>query len=365
MTLHDLLESAVAHGAADLLLKAGARPAFRVHGRLRFLSCPPLTPQFTAEAMRQVASERQREAFERDGEVDLAYEQADAGRFRVNVYRQRGFVSLAFRHVRYDVPTLQELSLPHDTLAKLCTSPRGLVLVTGVTGSGKSTTLAAMIDHLNRTLSKHVVTVEDPIEFIYEDKKCLIEQRELGEDTQTFTAALKHVVRQAPDVILIGEMRDQATVHAALGAAETGHLVLSTLHTVNASQTVERLISFFPPHQHDEVRLQLSMIFVGAVSQRLVPKADGKGLVPAVEVMTASPRVRELINEGATRDLGKVIRDGRFYGMQTFNQSLLGWLERKAIKLEDAMLASDDPDELRLELDGVTKAGGPSEIVLE
>ena len=365
MTLHDLLKTAVAHGASDLLIKAGSKPALRVHGRLRFLSTPAATSELTAQILAEIAAERQRAAFEQAGEVDLSYECDGVGRFRVNVYRQRGEVGLVFRHVHYQIPSLQELNLPRETLAKLCANPRGLILVTGVTGSGKSTTLAAMVEQINQTQSKHIVTIEDPIEFVYEDKKSLIDQRELSEDTLSFVAAMKHVVRQAADVILIGEMRDQETMEAALNAAQTGHLVLSTLHTTNACQTVERITNFFPPHQHELIRLQLSLILVGVVSQRLVPRSDGKGRVPAVEILIASPRVRDLLREGKTLDLYPTIRDGAFFGMQTFNQSLLKWVGEGAIKLEEAMTVSDDPDGLRLEVQGITKSGGSSEIVLQ
>ena len=365
MNLNDLLKTAVTHDASDLLMKAGSKPALRVNGRLRFLSAPPVTHEFATQVIEDIANDRQRAMFGEEGEVDLSYEHEGVGRFRVNVYRQRGSVGLVFRHVRYDIPSLQDLNLPQETLSKLCASPRGILLVTGVTGCGKSTTLAAMVEHVNQTQSKHIVTIEDPIEFVYEDKNSMVDQRELWEDTMSFAAAMKHVVRQAPDVILVGEMRDQETMSAALNAAETGHLVLSTLHTMNASQTVERIINFFPPHQHDLIRLQLSMILVGSVSQRLVPRTDGKGRVPAVEILVGSPRVRELLHDGKTLDLYPAIREGAFFGMQTFNQSLIQWVERGAVKLEDAMAASDDPDELRLEIEGISKSSKPSEIVLK
>ncbi len=364
MTLKALLDSAVKLGASDLLLKAGARPALRVHGRLRFLDAPPITPDFAQQALAAVADEERRRVFERRGEVDLSYEEEGVGRFRVNIFRQQGFVSLVCRHVKYDIPSLKELRLPQRTLENMVTQPRGLILVTGVTGSGKSTTLAAMIEHLNQTQSKHVVTIEDPIEYVYADKKCLIDQRQLREDTMSYASAMRHVVRQAPDVILIGEMRDRETMDAAINAAETGHLVLSTLHTVNASQTVERMINFFPPHQHEFIRLQLSLLLVGSISQRLVPTADGKGRAPAVEILANSPRVRELLREGQTIELYHAMKEGDFYGMQTFNQSLIKWIKAGVVKLEDAVAASDDPDELRLELEGVTLGGRRSDTLM-
>ena len=365
MTLHDLLKTAVTHEASDLLLKAGARPALRVHGRLRFHTAPPATPEFTAEAGQTVLPDRHRPTFESTGEVDVGYVEDGVGRFRVNVFKQRGSVSLVFRHVKDQIPTLKDLRLPHRVLGGLCEESRGLILVTGITGSGKSTTLASMVEQINQTQSKHVVTIEDPIEYIYEDKKCLIDQRELNEDTQSFGSALRHVVRQTPDVILIGELRDAETMVASINAAETGHLVLSTLHTVNASQTMERMINFFPPHQHDFIRLQLSLLLVGSISQRLIPTADGKGRVPAVEILTNSPRVKELLRDGQTMDLYHAMKEGDFYGMQTFNQSLLKWVKSETIRLEAAMTASDDPDELRLELDGVSTGLKRSDIVLK
>jgi len=365
MTLRDLLKTAVARGASDLMLKAGSPPALRVNGRLRFLSAPDVTPQFATDAAHEITRDDQRATFEREGEVDLAYEDEGVGRFRVNVYKQRGLTSLVFRHVKYSIPSLEELRLPHETLAKLCTQSRGLIIVTGVTGCGKSTTLAAMVEHINQTQSKHVVTIEDPIEYLYRDDKSMVDQRELLEDTMTYASAMRHVVRQAPDVILIGEMRDHDTMAAAINAAETGHLVLTTLHTVNASQTVERMINFFPPHEHDLIRLQLSMVLIGSISQRLVPTADGKGRVPTVEILTNSPRMQELLRDGQTLELYHVMKEGDFYGMQTFNQSLMRWLDEGVITLDDAVVASDDPDELRLALDGVTTGSKRGDILLK
>ncbi len=364
MTLTDLLKTTVGRQASDLYLKANAKPALRVNGRLRFLDAPPATADFTRKAYREVADERAREIFEREGEVDVSHEVEGVGRFRVNIFKQQGLVSMVCRHVKYDIPSLKELRLPHRTLSQMVSQTRGLILVTGITGSGKSTTLASMIEYMHQTQSKHVVTVEDPIEYVYTDKKCLIDQRELRDDTLTYTSAMRHVVRQAPDVILIGEMRDRETMIAAINAAETGHLVMSTLHTVNASQTVERIINFFEPHEHEFIRLQLSLLLIGSISQRLVPTADGKGRVPAVEILTNSPRVRELLRNGEVLDLYHAMKEGDFYGMQTFNQSLIKWIQSETITIEDAAAASDDPDELRLEMEGVPLGGKRSDVLL-
>jgi twitching motility protein PilT len=306
--------------------------------------------------LRTVAGEAARKRFESEGELDTAYEAREIGRFRVNAYRQRGQTSFAFRHVESVIPTFEDLNLPAEELRKLAAKPRGLVLVTGVAGSGKSTALAAMVGHINQTQQKHVITIEDPIEFVHEDRKCIIDQREIGLDTKDFASALKHCIRQSPDVILIGEMRDQETMEAALSAAETGHLVLSTLHTVNASQTVERIINFFPPHQHALIRLQLSMVLEGVVSLRLLPRKDRPGRVPAVELLTSSPTVKELLEAGRSRELYPAIKSGGYFGMMTFNQSLRRLYDSGVISLEEALLASDTPDELRLEISGVTKA---------
>jgi len=245
--------------------------------------------------------------------------------------------------------------MPVEPLSKLARSPRGLVLVTGITGSGKSTSLAAVINYINEHFNRHIVTIEDPIEFLHKDKKSIVNQREVGEDTESFSTALRHVVRQAPDVILIGEMRDRETMEAALAAAETGHLVFSTLHTVDAIQTVERIINFFPPHQHQLIRLQLSMVLEGVVSQRLLARKDGSGRVPAIEIMMATPTIRDLLLEGRTTELYKAIKEGGYFGCQSFNQSLKEIYEKDFITLADALQAADNPDELKMELKGIVK----------
>jgi twitching motility protein PilT len=362
---HALLKRVVHEEASDLFLKVGSPPSLRIDGRIRFMQADPLTLEGVDEILGLLRRAKPDANFESAEEVDLAYDLPGIGRFRVNVYKQRGHFSFALRYVKLSAITFEELELPSDPLRKLAALQRGLVLVTGVTGSGKSTTLAALIGHINSTFNKHIVTIEDPIEFLYQDKRSIISQRELGTDTTDFETALKHVVRQAPDVIMIGEMRDRVTMEAAIHAAETGHLVLSTLHTVNAQQTVERIINYFPPHQHDLVRLQLSMVLEGVISQRLLPRRGGRGRVPAVELMLRSPTVRDLVAEGRTRELYNAIKEGEYFGSQTFNQSLRRLYEGEKISLEEAVLAADNPEELKMEIRGIIKGSRAADFDFE
>jgi len=346
----------VKEGASDLILRTGHRPVARINGEIRFLSDEMTTEEQSEDLLNDILSPDEVESFHENREKDTAFVVPGAGRFRCNILRQRRRTAFVFRHVKETVPTMEELYLPGDSLRKLALLRRGLVLLTGIAGSGKSTTLAAMIDHMNQNEHRHIVTIEDPIEFIFQDNLCAITQRELGLDTPDYNTALKAVVRQTPDAILVGEMRDKETVAAAIAAAETGHLVLSTLHTVNAVQTVERIISFFPPHQHDLIRLQLSLVLEGVVSQRLITRRSAPGRVPAVEVMLGTPTVKEMILEGRTRELASALEDGHeYYGSQSFNQSLVGLVRENIIDFEDAMEAADSPDELKLALRGITK----------
>jgi twitching motility protein PilT len=356
MNHEDLFRLAVREKASDLLVKTHGCPSIRVDGRIRFLSDLKTTPAQAAELLSAVVPERLARRLETDGEIDVAYELSEIGRFRANVFRQRGRLSFVFRHVPDEIPTLAELNLPSEQLQNLALNQRGLVLATGVAGSGKTTTLASMIDYMNRNTERHIVTLEDPIEYIYHDRKSLVHQREIGSDTRDFHSALKHVVRQSPDVIMLGEMRDRETMEAALGAAETGHLVLSTLHTVNAVQTVERIIAYFPPHQHALIRQQLAMVLEGVVSLRLIQKKDAFGRVPAVELLMATPTIREILNDGRTRELAKAIYEGsEYFGSQSFNQSLKNLYRNGLISYEEALAAADNPDELKLEIRGISK----------
>ncbi len=358
LSITDLFQVLLKQGASDLIIKTGSCPAIRVNGRIRFITDQATTAAFSQSLLNLICDERMQETFFAEGEVDTSYEQEDIGRFRVNVFRQRGHIGFAMRYVKAEVPTMRELGLPAEQLERLASLSRGLVLATGVAGSGKSTTLAAMVRFINESSQRHIVTIEDPIEFLHTDRQSIITQREIGGDTLDFPTALKHVVRQTPDVILIGEMRDKVTMEAALAAAETGHLVLSTLHTVNAVQTVERIISFFPPHQHNLIRQQLSMTLEGVVSLRLIQRKDRFGRVPAVELMLATPTIREILAEGRTKELGRAIYEGAdYFATQTFNQSLVKLYNAGVISHAEALSAADNPDELKLEMRGIAKGG--------
>ncbi len=365
MDIYDLLRQMVQESASDLFIKVGTAPGLRINGKVRLLEGAQTTSDMAQEFYEKLADARVRRMYEADGEVDTAITIDGIGRFRINIFRQQNQTGMVFRHVKSVVPTLEELNLPVNQLKKIASIPRGLVLVTGITGSGKSSTLAAMVEYINSTMRKHVVTIEDPIEFIFEDKRSIIDQREIGIDTRNFVSALKHVVRQNPDIILLGEIRDKETIDAAITAAETGHLVMSTLHTLTAMQTVERIMNFYPPHQQDFVKEQLSLVMEGVISQRLVPKKTGDGRLPAVELMLATPSVREILHEGKTRDLYKAIKEGGYFGCQTFNQALKGMLQQDLITVDDALANANNPDELKLEIRGIqkgTKSAGDFEF---
>ncbi len=341
-----LLRLIVDAAASDLHLKVGTPPVLRIDGELEPQPLPTLSAARIASILEEITNEEQRERFEQEKELDFAYTADDIGRFRVNAALQRGSITLAFRLVKENIPSLAGLSLP-EICGSLALKPRGLVLVTGPTGCGKSTTLAAMIDHLNERERRHVVTIEDPIEYIHKNKKCLISQRELGPDTLSFAAALTHALRQDPDVILVGEMRDLATISAALTAAETGHLVLTTLHTPSAPQTIDSVIDVFPPHQQQQVRVQLSLVLEAVLCQTLVPRVDGEGRVPAVEVMVATSAIRNLIREVKSHQLLNVIQTGAQFGMRTLDQALAALCQSGVIRPEDALERCQNPDEMR------------------
>jgi len=356
METRELFRILVKENGSDLIIKSNGCPAMRVQGRVKFVSESRVPESFAANLAGNVIPDKLKARFEAEGEIDCSYSVEGVGRFRANVFRQQGRLCLVFRHVVDSVPTMDQLALPVRQLEELASLQRGLVLVTGQTGCGKSTSLASMVEFMNHHFARHIITVEDPIAYVFTARKSMINQREVGFDTRGYPTALRHVVRQTPDVILIGEMRDQETVAAALSAAETGHLVLSTLHTVNAVQTVERILSFFPPHQHDEVRMQLSLVLEGVVSQRLLPRKNDQTRVPAVEIMLGTPTIRELLHEGKTLQLEKAIYEGaQYYGTQTFHQSICQLYRSGLISYEDALSASDNPDELKLELRGISK----------
>ncbi len=353
-TLKTYLEALVASGGSDLHLKAGQPPVLRVHGELKHTKLAKLTAKDTERIAGQIVPANLLPSFESSGGADFAHNAAGLGRFRTNVFRQRGVTGIVMRRVLPAPPVLDSLHLS-ETVKRLALEPRGLVLVTGPTGSGKTTTCAAMINQINTVRPCTIVTLEDPIEILHADKKALVNQREIGTDTDSFHAGLRHVLRQDPDVIFIGEMRDPETVWAALAAAETGHLVISTLHTTDCMETVNRIVEFFPADRQRQIRHSLAGALKGVVSQRLVPRADGKGRVPTLETLVANGRVFEaIIDPDETRLIPDIIAEGEFYGMQTFDQHLLELFEEGVITMDDALHASSSPHDLKL---AMRKAG--------
>jgi twitching motility protein PilT len=336
---------------SDLHIKVDSAPIVRVFGDLWALKgTEPLSPDDTEKALHAIADERHLAEFEEHSEVDFSYELPGVSRFRVNAFRQRGAISIAMRAIPFQVRTIDDLGLP-EVVRTLAEEPRGIILLTGTTGSGKSTTLAAMIDHINSTRARHIVTMEDPIEYLHRDKLSIINQREVGADTASFARAMKRVLRQDPDVILIGEMRDEETVRTALSAAETGHLVMSTLHTLDASETINRIIDFFPPHLQQQARVMLASTLKGAISQRLVPRSDREGRIAVSEVMVVTGRIQDLIlNPEETGKITGVIGEGDFYGMQTFDQALLGYVTAGKVSEEVAMETASSPHDFKLML---------------
>jgi len=347
MNAKDLLRMMAEHDASDLHLRVPAPPMLRVDGELVAAEDHPrLSPADIEEILLQITSELQRERFQDELELDFAYSVPGLARFRVNVMQQRGTMSIAFRRIPFNIPTIEEFGIP-DVCRTLIMKPRGLVLVTGPTGSGKSTTLAAMINYLNETEARNVITIEDPVEFLHHNKKCLIAQRDLGDDTKSFANALKHALRHDPDVILVGEMRDLETISTAITAAETGHLVLGTLHTVDAVQTVDRIIDAFPPEHQHQIRLQLSQVIEGVLSQTLVPRLTGRGRVGVYEILIANGAVRNLIRTNKTYELPSVLQLSNKDGMQTLNQALSALVKQHVINGEEAVRKSSDPDQLQ------------------
>ena len=351
------LRSLVDHDGSDLHIKADSPPRIRLHGSLKSLDHPALTAEDTDELVREVIREDQIEPFERTNEADFAYQKDGVGRFRVNAFRQRGAAGMVFRHVSVGAPDLESLSVP-SVLYNLALEPRGLVLVTGPTGSGKTTTLAGMLDHINQHKSVNIVTIEDPIEVIHHDKMAMVNQREVGVDTDDFLSALRGAMRQDPDVILIGEMRDSETVKAALAAAETGHFVMSTLHTVDAQETVNRVIDFFPPHEQQQIRFALSGALRGILCQRLVKRANGQGRAVAMEIAINTGRIADaIVDSTKTSTIMELVREGSYYGMQTFDQHLISLYRDGAITLDTAINASTSPHDMQVEMRRLGIAG--------
>jgi twitching motility protein PilT len=366
LELNEILKVALKGGASDIHLKAGLPPMFRIHGSLVPLkNAPRLTPEDVNRMAFGVMNPAQKEEFKRTHEIDLAYGVPGLGRFRVNIFQQRGTVGVVFRVIPFGIQSFEALNLP-KVLEDIADEERGLILVTGTTGSGKSTTLAAMIDYINSRKTRHIITIEDPIEFLIRDKRSIVNQREVGTDTLGFAQALRSALRQDPDVILVGEMRDFETIETALMAAETGHLVLSTLHTLDATETINRIVSVFPPYQQRQVRLQLASVLRAVISQRLAPRADGKGRVPALEILRVTHRIRELIiDPERTREIPDAIAKGHSsYGMQTFDQSLLMLYKKGLITYEEALRQATNPDDFKLKVEGIagTSEAGWSDI---
>ena len=363
MHINDLLKVATQQGASDLHLKVGSHPVIRISGKLVPISDQKrLMQEDTISMAFSIMSARQKQKFKEDFEIDMAYSVPGLGRFRCNVFQQRGTVGLVLRVIPVKIHTLKELMLP-PVLETISQERRGLVLVTGTTGSGKSTSLAAMIDYINTSRTEHIMTIEDPIEFLHRDKKSLVNQREVEVDTKHFAGALRAALRQDPDVILVGEMRDHETIETALTAAETGHLVLSTLHTLDATETIHRVISVFPPHQQKQIRLQLASVMKAVISMRLVTRAEGGGRVPAVEVLRSTPYVRDCVeNKEKTKFIRDAIAQGTSqYGMQTFDQSLYRLYSQDLITFDEALRQASNPDEFKLKVAGIQSTADVAE----
>ncbi|MFQ5499626.1 MAG: type IV pilus twitching motility protein PilT [Candidatus Zixiibacteriota bacterium] len=355
MNLKKMLVEMLNRKASDLHIRVGIRPHLRINGKLDQIATDPVTIDQMQQMIVQILSEQQLERFQRKNEMDLALSVAKLGRFRINLFRQRGTTGIAIRAVNTAVPSFEELNLP-PIIEKLATERRGLIIITGTTGSGKSTTLAAIIESMNADRSDNILTVEDPIEYIYRDKRSIIAQREVGGDTETFASALRHAFRQDPDVILIGEVRDLETMSIALTAADTGHLVMTTLHTLNVVETITRIISFFPPHQHQQVRLLLAGTLKAIICQRLLTRSDMPGRAPALEIMVNSGAVKEcIIDPEKTVDIYDLMERGNVqYGMQTFDQSIMKLYKQGLISFEEAMGQASNPDDFDLRVKGIT-----------
>jgi twitching motility protein PilT len=345
------LRTLIERDGSDLHVKVGVPPTARLYGELAPLEgYQPLRPDDTEQAFQDMAEVRSLTEFEECGEADFSYSIKGLSRFRVNAFKQRGSISIVCRAIPFEIRSIEDLGLP-PVVTKLAEEQRGIILVTGTTGSGKSTTLAAMIDHINRTRNNHIVTLEDPIEYLHPDKNSIVNQREVGSDTESFARAMRRVLRQDPDVILIGEMRDEETVRTALSAAETGHLVLSTVHTLDATETINRIVDFFPPHQQHQARVMLAATLRGAIAQRLVPDVTGDGRVPASEIMVVTGRVQDLImNPEETGKISEVIGEGEYYGMRTFDQSLLQYVMEGKVTEECALEYASSPHDFKLML---------------
>ncbi len=345
-TLYDLLKTMIEQGASDLHITTGSPPRLRIDGKLAPMDHPPLTPVETKTLCYSILTDSQKHRFEENNELDLSFGVKGVSRFRANIFMQRGAVAGAFRTIPFTIKSFRELGLP-EVINELVKKSNGLILVTGPTGSGKTTTLAAMIDRINAERNEHIITIEDPIEYLHPHKRCLVNQREVTSDTVSFQDALRYILRQDPDVVLIGEMRDLETISSALRVAETGHMTLATLHTNSAVQTINRIIDVFPPHQQDQVRVQLSFVLEGILAQQLIPSKDGRGRALAVEILVPTPAIRNLIREDKVHQIYSMMQTGQSkFGMQTMNQSLYELYSKGRISYEDALARSTLPEEL-------------------
>ncbi|MDD5454347.1 MAG: PilT/PilU family type 4a pilus ATPase [Candidatus Ratteibacteria bacterium] len=362
LNLDDFLDIMLKENASDLYFKVGSVPHIRTSRGVQPISERKISSEDMKSISQTIMNDANREVFNKHKELDLAYSSDKCGRFRINIFVQQGEIGMVFREVKKKISTFKELNLPEEPLKKLSMEPRGLVLVTGPAGCGKSTTLASMIEFINQNKESHIITIEDPIEFLHEDKKSLINQREIGTDTNSFFSALKHVIRQSPDVILIGEMRDTPTAEAAIMAAETGHLVLSTLHTIDAPATIERILNFFPPHIQQQMRTQLAYILKGVVSLRLLTTLKGER-IPAVSIMIPTPTIQKLITEDRLVEIREAMEQGELFGMQTFTQVLLKFHKEGKISYDYAMQMSDAPTEFSLKTKGIFRGTKEEEIL--
>ncbi len=355
MKIKDYLKILVEKQGSDLFLRTAGVPHFRVDGRLCPVDNSVVSPEEMQHIINEVLSDEQKKRLKEELDVDFVLSLHDLGRFRFNVFIQRGSPSIVVRYVKDNVQTFEELNLPAGILKSFASESRGLVLVTGPAGSGKSTTIGCMLEYINQASSRHIITVEDPIEFLFRDKNSVFNQRELGLDVQSYPSALKHFTLQSPDVIYIGVIRDTETMIASMTAAEMGVLVVSTFHTINTVQTIERIVNFYPPHIHEEIRMQLSLLLKGIISLRLIPKKDGSGRIPACETMVMTPSIARVIREGRLTEIARFIEEGEMFGMRSFKQSLVKLVQEEKVTEEDARNAADSRDEFDLELRGIKR----------
>ncbi len=356
MNTKEIFKMMLEKEASDLYLRTKAQPRARINGKVEIIGEKAITKdEMTAITNLLLGNEQRRKKFLENLDIDFVYEEEGVGRFRINIFTQRGTPAIVARHVHTTVKSFEELNLPAEILKIFCEEPKGLFLTSGPAGSGKSTTIATMIEYINTMAAKHVITIEDPIEFLFTDKKSIINQRELGLDVHSYPMALKYVTQQSPDIIFIGNIRDEATMRAAITATELGTFVLTTFHTINAVQTIVRIVNFFPPHLHDEIRMQLSMILKGTISLRLLPRKDGKGRIPAFETMVVTPTISRLIREGRIREIQNYIDEGELFGMKSFKKSLVELVTSGLVDENDARIYADSKDEFNLELKGLKR----------